>query len=158
MLASLMFCSKIVMEALPNIHLLGTLVMVYTIAFRSKALIPIYLYVLMNGVWAGFAPWWVPYLYVWTVLWGITMLLPRQMPTAWACVVYPVVCAGYGFAYGTLYAPGQALMYGYDFSTMLAWIAAGFPFDIIHGIGNFALGFLVLPLSRLLIRLMRARR
>lgn len=47
MLATLMFTSKLLMEALPNIHLLGMLTMVYTLAFRYKALIPIYLYVLM---------------------------------------------------------------------------------------------------------------
>ena len=41
MLGSLMFCSKIVMEALPNIHLLGMLIVVYTIVFRRKALIPL---------------------------------------------------------------------------------------------------------------------
>ena len=28
----------------------------------------------------GFGVWWVPYLYVWTVLWGMTMLLPKKMP------------------------------------------------------------------------------
>ena len=45
MLAALMFCSKIIMDALPNIHLLGMFIMVYTIVFRLKALIPIYLFI-----------------------------------------------------------------------------------------------------------------
>ena len=70
MLAAIMFCSKVVMEFLPNIHLLGVLTMVYTIVFRSKALIPIYGYVLLNGLYAGFSIWWVPYLYIWTILWA----------------------------------------------------------------------------------------
>ena len=71
MLGMVMFVSKIVMEFLPNIHLLGMLTMVYTIVFRTKALIPIYVYVFVNGLYAGFAMWWVPYLYVWTVLWAV---------------------------------------------------------------------------------------
>ena len=50
MLGTLMFTSKIIMEVLPNIHLLGMLTMVYTVTFRTKALIPIYIYVLINGV------------------------------------------------------------------------------------------------------------
>ena len=82
MLAAVMFVSKIVMEALPNIHLLGMLTVTYTIVFRKKALIPIYLYVLLNGLYAGFNVWWMPYLYIWTVLWGVTMLLPKNMPRA----------------------------------------------------------------------------
>ena len=57
MLGSLMFASKIVMEALPNIHLLGMFTMAFTVVFRAKALIPIYIYVFINGVFAGFDVW-----------------------------------------------------------------------------------------------------
>ena len=143
------------MEFLPNVHLLGALTMVYTIVFKVKALIPIYLYVGLTGLFAGFALWWWPYLYVWTVLWGGAMLLPKRMPKKVACVVYPVVCSIYGFAFGVLYAPAQAFMYGFDFREMLAWIAAGLPFDVIHGVSNFVAGLLVFPLSQLLLRLVK---
>ena len=148
-----MFISKIVMEALPNVHLLGALTMIYTLVYRRKALIPIYLYVFMNGLYAGFNAWWVPYLYIWTILWGVTMLLPRNMPKRIALVVYPTVCALHGLLYGILYSPAQALMFDLNFSETLSWIAVGFPFDIIHAIGNLAVGFLVLPLSELIRRL-----
>ena len=154
MMGALMFCSKLVMEALPNIHLLGALTMTYTVVFRTKALIPIYIYVFLNGLYAGFNMWWVPYLYIWTILWGITMLLPKKMKRGVACAVYPLVCALHGFAFGTLYAPAQALMFGLDFNGMLAWIAAGLPFDIIHGIGNFVTGMLVFPLSETMKKLL----
>ena len=93
MLAALLFASKVIMEALPNIHLLGMLTMVYTVVFRKKALIPLYLYLIVQGIYAGFAVWWLPYLYVWTVLWGVTMLLPKKMPTWLASIVYPAICA-----------------------------------------------------------------
>ena len=155
MLGALMFCSKIVMEFLPNVHLLGALTMVYTLVFRKKALIPIYVYVVLNGVFAGFNLWWVPYLYIWTILWGITMLLPKRMPKKVACVVYPIVCSIHGFAFGTLYAPAQALMFGLNFRQMLAWIVAGFPFDVIHGVSNFVAGLLIFPLSQLLFKLVK---
>lgn len=78
------------------------------------------------------------------------MLLPRELPRKWAAVVYPVVCSLHGLAFGTLYAPLQALMYGLDWRGMLAWIAAGFPFDLIQAAGNLAVGLLILPLSELL--------
>ena len=155
MLGTVMFCSKILMEIFPNIHLLGMLTMVYTLVFRVKALVPIYVYVLTNGLYSGFAAWWIPYLYIWTVLWGITMLLPKKMPVKVACIVYPVVCSLHGFAFGLLYAPGQALMFGLDFRQTLAWIAAGFPFDMIHGVSNFAAGLLVVPLSQIMKKMVK---
>lgn len=153
MLGTLMFCSKVIMDLLPNIHLIGMFIMLYTVVFRAKALVPIYIFVLLTGLYGGFAPWWIPYLYIWTVLWGLTMLLPRKMPPVAACVVYPAVCALHGFAYGTLYAPVQAIMFGFDFNQTVAWIISGIPFDVTHGISNIFTGMLVLPLSRLLKKL-----
>ena len=157
MLGALMFCSKIIMEALPNIHLLGMFTVVYTVVFRSKALIPIYIYVFLNGLFAGFSAWWVPYLYIWTLLWGATMLIPRRLPKKALAVIYSAICCLHGLCFGILYAPGQALMYGFDFNQTLAWIAAGFTFDIIHGIGNLAAGLLIMPVSELLFKLVRGK-
>ena len=153
MLGTVMFCSKIIMEALPNIHLLGMFVMTYTVVYRKKALIPIYVYVLLNGVYAGFNMWWIPYLYLWTVLWAVTMALPRNMPKRAKYVVYPIVCCMHGLLFGTLYAPAQALMMGMNFKSMVAWIIAGLPWDAIHGAGNLVAGTLVYPLSELLRKL-----
>ena len=153
MLGSLMFISKIIMEIFPNIHLLGALTMVYTLVFRARALIPIYIYVMLNGIYSGFSLWWLPYTYIWTILFLITMLLPRRMPRAAKLAVYPTVCALHGFAFGALYAPAQALMFGLNFEQMIAWIIAGIPFDLIHGISNFVVGLLVLPMSELLSKL-----
>ena len=159
MLGMIMFVSKIVMEFLPNIHLLGMLTMVYTLTFRTKALIPIYVYVLVNGLFAGFAPWWVPYLYIWTVLWGVTMLLPKQMPKKVACVVYPLVCGLHGLAFGILYAPAQALMYGLSWDATVAWVVAGWLWaDPVMAIGNTLAGLLIAPMVELLRKLMRMQR
>ena len=154
MLAALMFASKVIMEVLPNLHLLGMLTMTYTLAFRTKALIPIYLYVFINGIYAGFATWWVAYLYIWAVLWGVTMLLPKKMPKIVAGIVYPVVCCLHGLFFGVLYAPSQALLFGFNFTQTVAWIAQGFWFDVLHAVGNLAAGVLILPLSELIKKLM----
>lgn len=156
MLGALMFASKIIMEVLPNIHILGMLTMVYTLAFRWKALIPLYVYIMLNGLFAGFATWWVPYLYIWTVLWGVTMLLPKKMSKTVSMIVYPLVCSLHGMLFGVLYAPAQAILFGLDFEGMLAWIATGFVFDITHAVGNIAAGTLIFPMSQLLTRLKKA--
>lgn len=153
MLGSVMFASKVIMEALPNIHLLGMLTVTYTLVYRKKALIPIYLYVVLNGLFAGFNFWWLPYTYIWTILWGIIMLLPRNIPRKAQFILYPLICAIHGFAFGILYSPAQALMFGLTFKQTVAWVISGIPFDLIHGFSNLVVGFLILPLSELLTRL-----
>ena len=153
MLGSLMFVSKIAMEMLPNLHLVGVLTVVYTVVYRWRALIPIYIYVLMNGVYAGFSLWWMPYTYIWTVLWALAMLLPRRMPVWLKCAVYPILTALHGILFGILYAPAQAVLFGLDFDGMIAWIIAGLPYDMIHGFSNLGLGLLAVPLAELLEKL-----
>lgn len=153
MLGTVMFCSKVIMEFLPNIHLLGMFTMVFTLVFRKKALIPIYLCVLITALYSGFTMWWIPYLYVWTILWGITMLLPKNMPKKLAFVIYPVICGLHGLAFGILYAPTQALFFGFNFKQTVAWIIAGLPFDAVHAVGNFCAGLLIVPLTELLKKL-----
>lgn len=150
MLGSLMYASKVIMEAAPNIHLLGVFTIAFTVVYRKKALYPIYTFVLLNGLFSGFAAWWIPYLYLWTVLWGITMLLPKNMPKIIKPVVYMTVNACHGFLFGTMYAPVQAFLFGLSFDRMVAWIIAGLPFDFIHGISNFFCGLLIVPIISVL--------
>jgi energy-coupling factor transport system substrate-specific component len=152
MLGALMYASKLIMELLPNIHLLGVFVIAITAVYRKKALYPIYIYVFINGLAAGFAAWWFAYLYVWTILWGATMLLPKNMPPKVAPIVYMVLCALHGFLFGTLCAPAQALFFGFDFKQTIAWIVAGFSFDAIHGISNLLCGALICPIIAVLKR------
>ena len=75
------------------------------------------------------------------------MLIPRKIPSAAKVPVCMIVCALHGFAFGALYAPVQALLYKMSFGAALAWIAAGFPWDIMHGVYNFFLGALIVPLA-----------
>ena len=146
MLGALMYASKIALEILPNVHLLAVFIMAETVVYRQKALYPIYTFVFITGLMNGFSIWWWPYLYIWTVLWGAGMLLPKEMPKKVAPVVYMVVCALHGFLYGTLYSPYQALMFHLDFKGMVSWIVAGLPYDAIHGVSNFFCALLVVPL------------
>lgn len=152
MLGAIMYASKFLMEVFPNIHLLGVFTIAFTIVYRKKALYPIYTYVMLNGIFSGFAAWWIPYCYLWTVLWGAVMLLPKKMPSRWKPIIYMIVCAAHGFLFGTLYAPAQAILYGLSFKGMIAWIAAGLPWDCIHGISNFFCGVLIMPIVSILRR------
>lgn len=146
LLGAVMYASKILMELFPNVHLIGVFTVAFTAVYRKKALYPIYTYVILNGVLCGFATWWIPYLYIWTVLWGIVMLLPQKVPKAVQPIMYMTVCALHGFLFGILYAPAQAILYGLSFRGMIAWIIAGLPWDLIHGVSNFVCGTLIVPI------------
>ena len=153
MLGALMYISKIVMDPFPNMHLLGVFTVAFTVVYRKKALFPIYIFVFITGIFSGFATWWIPHLYIWTVLWGAVMLIPKNMPKKVAPIVYIVVCGLHGFLYGILYAPSQALLFGLDFKGTVAWIVAGLPFDMVHGFSNLILGVLIVPIIKVLKKL-----
>lgn len=156
MFGALIFVSKKAMEGLPNIHLVGMFTVLLTLVYRWRALIPLYIYIMLDGLTWGFALSWVPYLYIWLPLWGAAMLLPvSRMSKGVKAVVYPVVCALHGLAFGTLYAPAQAIMFGLNFRQTIAWIISGLPFDGLHCFGNFVAGLLILPLSEVMFPIER---
>ncbi|MCL2672321.1 MAG: hypothetical protein FWF10_09855 [Clostridiales bacterium] len=148
---ALMFLSKIAMEWLPNIHFLGMFIAAFTLVYRKKALIPIYVFVAILGVVNGFALWWPIHLYIWLPLWGAFMLAGRwSLPKRVQIPLYMLLCGLHGLVYGTLCAPVQMLLFGLPLRLLPAWILAGLAYDGIHAAGNFAAGALILPLVGLL--------
>lgn len=150
LLGALMYASKVIMEALPNVHLLAMFIITFTVVFRRRAIIPIFIFIILTGLFNGFGIWWIPYLYVWPLLWGVTLLLPRNMPDRIAIPVYMVTAGMHGLLFGILYSPFQALAFGLSFKGTAAWIISGLPFDAIHGLSNFFVAALVLPISKTL--------
>lgn len=154
-LGVIMFVSKEVMEFLPNVHLIGVFTVATTAVYRRKALYSVFVFVMLVGVYNGFNTWWFPYFYLWPALWGMTMLIPKKANPVLTKVLYIAVCSLHGFAYGTLYAPFQALMYGFNLEQTLTWIVAGLPWDAVHGISNLIAGVLIIPIISLLQRYKR---
>ena len=153
MLGVIMFISKLIMEFLPNIHAVAMFIAVFTLVYRWKALIPIYVYVFLVGLVNGFGTWWYPYIYIWAILWAFIMLIPKRLSIKKKVVISAILCGLHGIMYGILYAPFQALAFGLNFEGMIAWIVAGFPFDIVHMCGNIAMSVLILPLYKLINKL-----
>ena len=61
MLGALMMVSDLLMNILPNVHLVGVMIVTFTAVYRWKALYPIYVYVFLIGLFEGFGTWWLPY-------------------------------------------------------------------------------------------------
>ena len=147
--AALMFAQQVALLALPNIELVSLLVIVFALTFRYKALYIIYVFVVMEGLFYGFNLWWwLPYLYVWTILALITVALrAMKSPVGWA-----VVSGAFGLCFGALCSLPYFIIGGP--SMALAYWVSGIPFDLIHCAANFVLCLVLWkPLMYLLGRL-----
>ena len=153
MLGAIIFLSDLLMEALPNVHGVAMFIALFTLIYRFKALIPIYVFVFLNGLYAGFAQWWIPYLYIWTILWALIKLIPKKASDKTKFILSIIFCSLHGILFGILYAPLQAIMFGLSFEAMITWIMVGLPFDVIHMCGNFAMSFLIIPLYKVIKKL-----
>ena len=140
---------------LPNIHSVAMLLAVYTLVYRHKALIPLYVFVFLNGIFAGFSTWWMPYLYVWFPLWLLLMLIPKKWNLGLRFGIALGITVLHGLSFGALYAPFWALQAKLDLVSTLAWIASGFSYDVLHACGNAAIGLLIWPLAKALEKLKR---
>ena len=150
LLAALMLASQVVFSFLPNIELVSLLVMLYTLLYRYKALYIIYVFVLLEGFLWGFGTWWFCYLYVWTILWGVTMLTAKI-----DSLLFRVVISG---VFGMLFGAFTALVYlciGGPAMAFSYWVS-GIPFDILHCAGNMAVTLVLFkPLYALLKKIQR---
>lgn len=160
MFAAMMTISDQLMNALPNVHLIGMFTMVLTLVYRQKALIPIYLFVVLDGLVEGFyLSTWIMYSYIWLVLWAWTMLIPKKTPDRVRALIYPIICALHGLAFGILTTPVALFMHYpqsmWNWADFWKLVLTGIAFDINHIIGNFFAGLLILPLSNLLFKLER---
>jgi energy-coupling factor transport system substrate-specific component len=153
-LSTIMYVSRFSLQWIPFIQLLGPIIAAVTLAYRVRALIPIYVYIMLDGMFSGFSFWWLPYLYIWLPMWLMFMFAGKlRLPYKVKVPLYMVLCALHGLAFGIMYAPAQALMFGLSFEALVAWVIMGLSFDVMHAIGNFAAGVLIIPLSELLKKL-----
>ena len=134
--AALLIVVKIALAVpiLPNIELVSLFVMLFTLTFERRVLPMIYVFVLANGLIYGFdLRWWSAYLYVWTILAGLTWLCRRSE----APLTFATLSGAFGLCFGALcsipylFMGGPAAMFGY-------WVL-GIPFDLLHGGANFAI-------------------
>lgn len=147
-LAAILVVVQVGMSFLPNIELVSLLLILYGIALGRYALLPLYVFVLVEGLIYGFSLWWFNYLYVWLPL----VLLAIAFRKNRSALFWALVSAVFGLCFGGLCAipylfiggPGAALAY---------W-TAGLYFDLLHCGSNFLLALLLFrPLLRLCNRL-----
>lgn len=145
LLAALMVALQVALMALPNVELVSLLTVLYTRRYGKKALIILYVFVLAEGLIYGFGLWFVNYLYVWTVLWGLTLLFRRMEDL----VGWVILLGAYGLGFGLLCAIPYVFIGGPGYA--VSYFISGIPFDLTHGLANAVLAAILLrPLERIM--------
>lgn len=151
-LAAILFVGQLGMSFLPNIEPVSTLIILYTLIYRKQVFPVIYTFVLLEGIVFGFGIWWISYLYIWSIL-ALIVLLLDKMDSA---LFWAIISGAFGLSFGALCAVPY-LISGGPYAAFSYW-SAGIPYDIAHCAGNFVLTLVLYrPLLCLLKRLRHAR-
>ena len=137
MLTGIRFMGQVILALLPNVEIVTFLILLYTLVFGRKVFVMIYTFVLLEGIFYGFGLWWINYLYIWSILAVVVLLLKRQRsPVFWSLVTgFFGLCFGALCALPYFFIGGPAAAFSY-------WIT-GIPYDIPHCIGNAVLCLLL---------------
>ncbi len=150
-LGAVVFVAKMAMAGLPNIEPVSLAVILLAQVFGWPALAAVYVYVACEWLVWGIGMWSFSYLYVWLVLFALAMAF-RFMHSA---LFWALIGAGFGFCFGALCALWLLVLQGW--SAAFVWWQNGVFFDLLHGVGNFGVIFLLYkPLYALLMRLKTA--
>lgn len=133
LLSAILFIGQVGMAGLPNIEPVTMLIIAYTLVYKKKVFYIIYAFACLEGIFYGFGIWWISYLYIWTILAIIVLVMQKNE----SILIWSVLAGAYGLCFGFLCAipyfitggPGAGIAY---------WLS-GIPFDITHCIGNVAM-------------------
>lgn len=146
---ALVFGLQVALAAIPNGETVTLLFILYTLYFRSKTLYIIYTFAVLEGLTYGFSVWWIVYLYIWTILWALVMVLGRRERSVW---FWSILAACYGLSFGVLCSLPDFVVGGFPLA-FTKWVS-GIPFDLAHGVFNFAIVFILFkPLNSLFANL-----
>lgn len=145
LLSAILVIGQVGMAALPNIEPVTMLIIAYTLVYRKKVFYIIYAFALIEGIIYGFGIWWLNYLYVWTILALIVLVMQKNE----SLVIWCVLAGAYGLCFGFLCAIPYFISGGPGAG--FAYWASGIPYDITHCIGNIAMtGLLFKPVYNVL--------
>lgn len=156
MMIAVIEACKAALSFLPNIELTSFWIILFTLYFGKKILAVIPAFILVEGVIYGFGLWWLMYLYVWPLLALLAWIFRNNRSwlfwSALSCVFglsFGFLCS---FPYVAIGAVGNSLRAG--ILSGFSWWVAGIPWDIVHGIGNFALmSALYVPMTSVMEKL-----
>ena len=142
MMVAVIEACKFALAAIPNVEFTSFWIIIFTLMFRKRIFIVIPVFILIEGIVYGFGMWWIMYLYSWPLLAVITLLLRKNK----SAIMWAIISGAFGLLFGLLCSipyifTGADLISG--FKIAFAWWVAGIPWDLVHGIANFAIMLLL---------------
>lgn len=158
LMVALIEVGKVSLSFLPNIELTTFFIIMFMLFYGKRTYLVIPVFILIEGSLYGFGLWWIMYLYSWPLLALITWMF-RKYDSA---LFWSVVSSVFGLSFGYLCSipyffiglSSGGVMSG--LTTQFTWWVAGIPWDIVHGIGNFVIMFVLYkPVSTVLRRIFK---
>ena len=106
-LTAVLLGGQVALAALPNVEIVSLLVILYALLLGRQAFLVVYAFVLLEGCLYGFGLWWVSYLYVWSILAGIALVLRRMEAPA---LFWAVVSGFFGLGFDLVHCIGNFLV------------------------------------------------
>ncbi len=131
MMTAVLSAVKQALASVPNVELVSFFIIIFALYFGWKVLPAIYAFVAIEFIIWGFGIWSVYYLYVWTILALLTLLLSRFKNI----FIFCTLSGAFGLGFGGLCAITNIFITGPGGA--LGWWLAGIPFDLIHAVSNF---------------------
>lgn len=146
---------------LPNIELTSFFIIMFMLFYGRKTYLIIPAFILVEGCMYGFGLWWIMYLYTWPLLAIVTWIFRKQNTALFWSVVSSVFGLSFGFLcsfpYFFIGLSSGGLRSG--LVTQFSWWIAGIPWDIVHGVGNFFIMFVLYkPISVVMRRIFEQER
>ena len=98
MSTAVLFAVQVMLAFIPNVELVSLLIIIYTQVYKKKVFYIIYAFAILEGIYYGFGIWWFMYLYVWSILAIITLILIKQK----SIFVWTFVSGIFGLVFGAL--------------------------------------------------------
>lgn len=152
LIGALMFASKLVLSAIPNVHLGAVLILLAVLLFGKRAFYSIFVYVLLEGLVYGFGVWFISYLYAWPLL--ALAALPLRQSRNW--LLFAILAGAHGLLFGAMCTIPYIFIQGLPGA--ITWWISGLLYDVLHCAANFTLTLILLkPLYTGLSRLLETR-
>lgn len=143
MMAAVIEVSKLVLAQIPNVELTTFWIMMFSLYFGKRVYYVIIIFILLEGIVYGPQLWWIMYLYTWPLLAYVTMRL-KDTSTFNMSIVSCVFGLLFGFLCSFPYFfIGLPSGIAEGFRTAFTWWIAGIPWDMVHGIANFLVMFIL---------------
>ncbi len=148
-ITAILEAAKFALNAVANVELVSLLTIVFTVYFGWQISLPsLLIFAVIESLWWGINIWSVTYFYVWPVLILLTELLRNQMSRFTASCLSSL----FGFGFGLLCAFTTLVISGVN--AAVAWWIAGIPYDLVHGVSNLVIAFILYePLIKVLEKL-----